>query len=116
MSPQKTIFVTVGATASFDALIRATLDPSFLRTLADNGYTQLIIQFGTGGAKLFRTLCKEAQSQGPYGLTVEGFDLTDDMMGEMRVVQKSTKGGRERVEGVVLCHAGIYYLSNYKPT
>lgn len=39
-------------------------------------------------------------------MTVEGFDLTDDMMGEMRVVKASTREGREREEGVVLCHAG----------
>lgn len=48
----------------------------------------------------------QAQKEGPYGLTVEGFDLTDDMMGEMRVVKASGRESREREEGVVLCHAG----------
>jgi beta-1,4-N-acetylglucosaminyltransferase len=104
MSSTKTIFCTIGATASFDALIRATLAPTFLHTLEQHAYTKLIIQFGRGGADLFKTLCTEAQSQGPYGLVVEGFEFTDDMMGEMRVVKG--EGGRE--EGVVLCHAGIH--------
>jgi beta-1,4-N-acetylglucosaminyltransferase len=101
----KIIFVTIGATASFDALIRATLQPTFLHTLTDNGYTKLIIQFGRGGDVLFQSLCMEAQSQGPYGLSVEGFEFTDDMMEEMRVVKKEEEG---REEGVVLCHAGTF--------
>jgi beta-1,4-N-acetylglucosaminyltransferase len=102
MSPTKVIFVTIGATASFDALIRATLQPSFFHALTDNGYTKLIIQFGRGGSDLFRELCTSAQSQGPYGLSVEGFEFTNDMMSEMRVA-KAEKGNEE---GVVLCHAG----------
>jgi len=106
MSPPKIIFVTIGATASFDALIRAALHPAFLHTLSKTGYTKLIIQFGRGGDALFRSLCMEAQSQGPYGLSVEGLEFTDDMMDEMRVAKK--ENGRE--EGVVLCHAGIHYL------
>ncbi|KAE9961434.1 hypothetical protein BLS_002109 [Venturia inaequalis] len=102
----KVIFVTIGATASFPSLIRAVLSPSFLHAASSHGYTELIIQFGRGGEALFRESCVQAQKEGPYGLTVEGFDLTDDMMGEMRVVKASGRESREREEGVVLCHAG----------
>lgn len=111
MSPsksQKVIFVTIGATASFPQLIRAVLSPSFLRTASSHGYTKLITQFGRGGDALFKELCVKAQKEGPYGLTVEGFGLTDDMMGEMRIVKASMREGKEREEGVVLCHAGMY--------
>lgn len=102
---QKVLFTTIGATASFPSLIKAVLTPSFLRAASNHGYTKLIIQFGQGGEELFKESCVKAQKEGPYGLTVEGFDLTDDMMVEMRVV----KAGRERDEGVVLCHAGMIH-------
>ncbi|QDS67885.1 hypothetical protein FKW77_008062 [Venturia effusa] len=103
---EKALFTTIGATASFPSLIKAVLAPCFLRAASSHGYTKLVIQFGRGGEALFKESCVKAQRDGPYGLTVEGFDLTDDMMGEMRVVKASNREGRERQEGVVLCHAG----------
>ncbi|TID16472.1 glycosyltransferase family 1 protein [Venturia nashicola] len=106
LKKNKVCFVTIGATASFPSLIRAVLSPSFLHAASSHDYTKLIIQFGRGGDSLFKELCMKAQKEGPYGLTVEGFDLTNDMMGEMRVVKASAREGRQREEGIVLCHAG----------
>jgi UDP-N-acetylglucosamine transferase subunit ALG13 len=100
--PQKTCFVTVGATASFEALVRAIYQPHFLHALAEHGYTDLTIQCGKGGKELCDMLLAEAKDHGPYGIGVATFEFTQNMMQEMRVAK--AEGGRE--EGVVLCHAG----------
>ncbi|KAF2426472.1 family 28 putative glycosyltransferase [Tothia fuscella] len=100
--PSKAIFITVGATASFDALIQAVLQSTFLHTLARMGYSELFIQYGQGGKELFNRLLEEAQEHGPYGIAVEAFEFTQNMMQSMRVA----KAERGREEGVVLCHAG----------
>jgi len=100
--PTKACFVTIGATSSFDALIKAVLRPSFLHALKAAGYTNLTVQYGQGGKELFERLIVESQEHGPYGIVVEGFEFTNQMMNEMRVA-KPEDG---RAEGVVLCHAG----------
>jgi beta-1,4-N-acetylglucosaminyltransferase len=95
-------FVTVGATAAFDALIQAVLHPTFLRSLAQQGYTNLLIQFGKDGRDLFSDSAKAAAKSGPYGLKVQGFDLTKKLRETMRI----TKAEAGRLEGLVICHAG----------
>jgi beta-1,4-N-acetylglucosaminyltransferase len=100
--PCKTCFVTVGATASFDTLIRAIYNPQFLHALAETGYTDLTIQCGKGGKHLCDSLLAEAREQGQYGISVAAFEFTQDMIQEMRVAK--AEEGRE--EGIVLCHAG----------
>jgi beta-1,4-N-acetylglucosaminyltransferase len=104
---RKTCFVTVGATASFEALIRAIYEPHFLHTLAEHGYTDLTIQCGKGGEQLCDLLLVKAKGQGPYGIRVVAFEFTQNMMLEMRVA----KAEGEREEGVVLCHAGTLMAS-----
>jgi beta-1,4-N-acetylglucosaminyltransferase len=102
--PPKAIFITVGATASFDALIRAALQPGFLRTLSRTGYSELFIQYGKGGKELFDKYLAEAQEHGPYEISVAAFEFTQNMMQSMRVAK--AENGRE--EGLVLCHAGMF--------
>ena len=103
-SRERYCFVTVGATAAFDALIRAVLEPTFLRSLAKHGYTNLLIQFGKDGRELFTSLAEAAGKSGTYGLTVQGFDLTKQLRETMRI----TSGVAGRLEGVVICHAGLF--------
>ena len=98
-------FVTVGATAAFDALIRAVLEPTFLQTLAKYGYTNLLVQFGKDGQDLFTNLAEAAGRSGTYGLKVQGFDLTKKLRETMRIAS----GVAGRREGVVICHAGRLY-------
>lgn len=103
---RKACFITVGATASFDSLIQAALQPAFLGALAITGYTELAIQYGKGGKELFNRYLEEAKEQGPYGINVIAFEFTQNMMQEMRIA--TAEEGRE--EGVVLCHAGTHKL------
>ena len=103
-------FVTVGATAAFDALIRAVLDPAFLLALAKDGYTNLLIQFGKDGKELFVDLAEAAGRAGTSGVKVQGFDLSP----QLREVMRVATGVAGRREGVVICHAGLFLHGNVK--
>lgn len=98
--------VTIGATADFDSLVRATLSPPFLEALEEGGYTDLVIQHGTSGARIFDESIagNERKSHGRYRLRVRGFDFKKEgLASEMQLV----KGGEGRLQGVVISHAGM---------
>lgn len=108
--PTKRCFVTVGATASFTRLIKAVLEPSFLETLHKHDYTELRVQYGKDGKKVFDdytwVLTEEAKTK--LKISITGFDfksdgLRDEMLAAKRVYGKSTYNG---VEGCVVSHAG----------
>ncbi|KAL8827357.1 MAG: hypothetical protein Q9191_003229 [Dirinaria sp. TL-2023a] len=104
-APKKLCFVTVGATASFDALIEATLSPKFLDALQNSGYTDLLLQHGAGGGSILQEFYDSGGSiiQKKYGITVKGFDFNKQGLGfEMR----AAKGSNHEAEGVVISHAG----------
>lgn len=104
--PRKLCFVTIGATAAFDSLIKAVLSPEFLQRLHAFGYTDLHLQYGKDGHTIleeFRsrlgTKCEEE-----FGIQITGFDFNTKGLGsEMR----AAKGEGDRLEGVVISHAGI---------
>lgn len=111
--PQKVCFVTVGATASFDALIKATLSPPFLEALKTCGYSHLRLQHGKDGQKLLEEL--DSANKGVHDLSISGFDFNKQGLGsEMR----AAKGEDNRLEGVVVSHAGnpspLPYLCGFK--
>ena len=104
---RKVCFVTVGATASFDSLIKATLDPRFLESLKVHDYTELRLQHGNNdGKKVLEEIkrSKDAMNEGVQNLTISGFDFNKQGLGsDMR----AAKGDGDGVEGVVISHAGI---------
>ena len=103
---RKFCFVTIGATASFDALIKATLSTSFLDALQSSGYTDLLLQHGTGGSSILQNFYSSGASimEKQSGITVKGFDFNKQGLGvEMRVA----KGSNNEAEGVVISHAGM---------
>ncbi len=106
---RKLCFVTIGATASFDSLIAAALRPDFLSTLRDVGYTDLLLQHGNEGGKIFEayTTQHRPNSPGRFGLNINGFAFNKTGLGsEMRVA----KGDGSANEGVVISHAGTFNL------
>ena len=108
--PKKLCFVTIGATASFDSLISATLHPSFLRALEAANYTDLLLQHGREGGKLLKKIKDQIDinNEKRSNIRVNGFDFNKNgLVGEMR----AAKGGREdgAVEGVVISHAGTLF-------
>jgi beta-1,4-N-acetylglucosaminyltransferase len=102
---EKRCFVTIGATAAFSSLIRAVLEPAFVKALQKEGYTSLRIQYGDqDGESLFQDRLKELKDVlGLDGLTVSGFGFkTTGLRDEMAAV----KGDSQENEGMVVSHAG----------
>lgn len=110
--PRKLCFVTIGATASFNSLISACLEPTFLSTLSNAGYTHLLVQYGKGGKDIFDRFEAKTESVKPSGLTVAGFDFKSGLMQELR----SARGMPGDHEGVVISHAGTLSPFSFSPT
>ena len=107
VDPKKLCFVTIGATADFQALILATIQPSFLKALKAAGYTDLRIQYGKGGKSLLDEAFGSTDEgrRLVQGIRIEGFDFKPSgLMGDM----VEARGGRDNQdpEGVVISHAG----------
>lgn len=104
MAPQKTCFVTIGATASFSGLIKAVLQHDFLEALEKHGYTCLLVQYGEDGQPIFDSQVTAAKnSESGSVLTIFGFSI--DKAGLARYM-KQAKGDSGDQEGVVISHAG----------
>lgn len=105
-APRKVCFVTIGATASFDELLEAVLSPTFLATLENIGYTDLVLQYGKDGLSVldrFRESEKHV-SKTTSKINISGFDFNKQGLGqEMR----AAKGEDGDLEGVVISHAGM---------
>jgi beta-1,4-N-acetylglucosaminyltransferase len=102
---RKRCFVTIGATAAFNSLIQAVLEPNFLRALHGAGYTDLRIQYGKEGLKVFeqKVGTKAAEIVRQYGIALSGFDFNQSGLdGEM----KAAKGTTSDNGGTVISHAG----------
>lgn len=102
----KVCFVTIGATTSFDSLIKAALSPPFLQALQTHGYTELCLQHGKEGRAIVDTFMKRADAAGTerHGINISGFDFNKKGLGrEMRAAKGGGGGG---AEGIVISHAG----------
>lgn len=101
----RTCFVTIGATARFDSLIKAALSPPFLQSLHDSGYTALVLQHGAQGSQIYNEFidANKGGSEGRYGLDISGFDFNKRGLG---VEMQAAKGRAGMAEGVVISHAG----------
>lgn len=105
--PRKLCFVTIGATAPFDALLSSVLDKPFLEALKKHGYTALLIQYGKEGQAIFDAFTKNNPPRSPrrYDLDIQGFGFkSQGLVQEMR----STKAdpSQKVAEGMILSHAG----------
>ncbi|MCJ1303953.1 N-acetylglucosaminyldiphosphodolichol N-acetylglucosaminyltransferase catalytic subunit alg13 [Hypocenomyce scalaris] len=102
---KKLCFVTIGATASFDGLIREALSEPFLEALQEAGYSDLLLQHGKEGGKILEDFTRKnkAGSKEWHGLNVNGFDFNKMGLGKE---MKAAKGEDANTEGVVISHAG----------
>ncbi|KAJ9603522.1 N-acetylglucosaminyldiphosphodolichol N-acetylglucosaminyltransferase catalytic subunit alg13 [Cladophialophora chaetospira] len=101
----KRCFVTVGATAPFNSLVRAVLQPHFIKALHRAGYTQLRIQYGDqSGENTFRESIRILnEDKTDENVEITGFDFRKEgLREEMRAV----KGSTLESEGIVISHAG----------
>jgi len=103
---KKLCFVTIGATASFDALIEAVLSQAFLEALKTAGFTHLVLQHGIEGEKILKEF-KDRQSSDTsqdHKIQVRGFAFNKKGLGEE---MRAAKGGKDDAEGIVISHAGM---------
>ena len=101
----KLCFVTIGATADFDSLIRAVVSETFILALKAHSYTDLLIQYGQDESGVYRSFrdLMQVEPEIAKGLKIEGFGFNKVGLGqEMR----AATSGRNRREGVVISHAG----------
>ncbi|KEF62989.1 uncharacterized protein A1O9_00964 [Exophiala aquamarina CBS 119918] len=101
----KRCFVTIGATAPFDSLIRAVLHPDFIGALHAAGYVELRVQYGSHeGETIFQSRLKElATSVDDRRLEITGFGFNKyGLRDEISAVQ----GFTEESQGMVISHAG----------
>ena len=108
--PAKRCFVTVGATAAFKDLLTAILSRSFLDSLSDAGYTDLIVQYGVDGKSVVDDFQQQQQQlrhgESPTGqVTIKSFDFNRDGLGQEMRAAKAEDGA---TEGVVISHAGEF--------
>lgn len=101
---QKRCFVTIGATASFNKLIKAVLTDDFITSLQQAGYVELRIQYGgPEGEAIFQsrgTELKETVLSDRF--TITGFGYNKGGLREEMVAVKGQLGD----EGMVISHAG----------
>lgn len=101
----KTCFVTIGATASFSALVEAALKSDFVKALEGQGYTDLIVQYGEGGKEVYEEALKKLGNAGK--VKISGFDLDKGGLGRyMRQAKAVGASNKDSNEGVVISHAG----------
>ena len=105
-APRKVCFVTIGATASFDALLEAVLTRTFLETLEKFEYTDLILQYGKDGLSILERFrqSEEHVSASTSKINISGFDFNKQGLGQEMRAAKGENGG---LEGVVISHAGM---------
>ncbi|KAI5295699.1 N-acetylglucosaminyldiphosphodolichol N-acetylglucosaminyltransferase catalytic subunit alg13 [Ascosphaera acerosa] len=101
---RKYCFVTVGATASFDAVATEMLSAPVLTVLAQLGYTHVVIQHGLCGEDVKRRLVELGGSSASAGLIVQAYDFKSDLEDDLLQVQENACVGVQ--QGVVVSHAG----------
>ena len=94
-------FVTTGATAPFTALIESALSPASLDALLEEGYTHILVQYGSAKdvytkASLLAQFHLQNKNE---GLIIDGIDFNPDgLQAQLKLVQQS--------KGIVISHAG----------
>lgn len=91
--PSKIAFVTVGATAPFNALIAACLSSTVIAALGTQGYTDLRVQYGEGRSVFEQWLATTVGSR--HSVSVSGFDFADSLREEIAAAD------------LVISHAGM---------
>ncbi|KAB8342859.1 hypothetical protein FH972_022457 [Carpinus fangiana] len=115
-APRKLCFVTVGATAPFNSLIRAVLERPFLQALSSYGYTDLLLQYGRGGDNALKEAeAVDVDQDSLYhgeGIRIAGFAFREDGLSyEMKTTSGRGFGGFE-AQGLIISHAGMLPLAS----
>jgi beta-1,4-N-acetylglucosaminyltransferase len=101
----RTCFVTVGATAGFQLLLKEVIEAKFLQTLANHNFTVLEVQCGPDFA-WFSGAVKELEHT--FGVQIRCFDYFRDLK-DHAIQCRGERGVRPA--GCVVSHAGTGYLT-----
>jgi beta-1,4-N-acetylglucosaminyltransferase len=101
--PMKVCFVTTGATAPFTGLIEAILRPESIEALINEGYTHLLVQYGTAKIvfteKVDTAISLFRSTHRTINITIGGMDFNSEGLQEQfRLAQLS--------KGMAISHAG----------
>ncbi|KAG0645904.1 UDP-N-acetylglucosamine transferase subunit alg13 [Hyphodiscus hymeniophilus] len=99
---RKQCLITVGATATFEQLIRATLSVSVVEKLMEKGFSHVSYQCGDSFALFNELLPEEREKQLLF--KVEKFAFKPKGLGEE--IRKCKKVDGQSEEGLVISHAG----------
>jgi len=110
----KRCFVTIGATAPFNSLIRAVLQSDFLTALHDAGYAELRVQYGNeDGERIFQSRTKELSTTvDDQNLNITGFGFNKS---GLRDEISAVKGLTEESQGMIISHAGEWEIGLQGP-
>lgn len=105
----KLCFVTTGATAPFTELIESVLNSSTIDTLIQNGYTHLLVQYGTAKDIFERSVAAGRshleQTGSTSGFIIDGIDFNPEgLRAQFMLVQRS--------KGLVVSHAGTIRIKS----
>ncbi|KAI9838806.1 MAG: N-acetylglucosaminyldiphosphodolichol N-acetylglucosaminyltransferase catalytic subunit alg13 [Thelocarpon superellum] len=101
---QKWCFVTIGATARFDALLSAVLNDVFLKALSASSYTHLLVQYGKGESIFHDFTAAQGNLDSTHGISIQGFAFSPQ--GLATQMQAARGRGIGSSGGVVISHAG----------
>ncbi|KIW11448.1 hypothetical protein PV08_10748 [Exophiala spinifera] len=102
---RKRCFVTIGATAPFNSLIKAVLADNFITQLQQLGYNELRVQYGDHeGEAIYNERLEYLKSKlGDDDFTISGFGFDKSGLGQEIL---AVKGRSSETEGTVISHAG----------
>ncbi|KAJ8121575.1 hypothetical protein O1611_g10067 [Lasiodiplodia mahajangana] len=100
----RTAFVTIGATASFRALLQEVVSEAFLLVLKSQDFTNLIVQCGPE-LEYFNSI-KPDHAYESYGLEIAAFSYAPDLKPYFMQAAHSEEIDNMRRSGVVISHAG----------
>lgn len=106
---QKYCFVTIGATATFDALIKNVMTADFVKALTDAKFTHLRIQYGKDNGPLYNQLLESLPAGIRDDIHIDGFDVRQDGLEADMLLARghiTREGERTGPEGLVVAHAG----------
>ena len=111
---RKTCFVTIGATTGFQDLISAVLHPDFAAALVSQQYTHLLVQHGLDGTESFKSESENLSRNVGSSLSIDGFGVDPNGLDDYFALAKGAAAPGD-IEGVVISHAGKYFLSTCLP-
>jgi beta-1,4-N-acetylglucosaminyltransferase len=102
----KVCLVTVGATASFEKLVRQVLSESFLASLKQHNYSHLLVQYGKDGKPIMDEFLEKNPegSASLHDIGIGGFDFTPSMTPLIMMLVHDP--AKDQEQGLMISHAG----------